>query len=564
MNSIEYNQLMESVRTVSLKFAAETGLLFKEDQMDFPHYTKTPEYILKTVFSYDSFRHMQKNIIQNVLSGRDTLAVMPTGGGKSICYQVPALIMNGLTVVVSPLIALMQDQVQQLESFGVPAVYINSSLDWDTCRNYYDRIRRGAIKLLYVSPEGLNTEKIRKLLHSPNVTVDCIAIDEAHCISQWGHDFRPDYMEIASFRKEFPQAVCLALTATATKQVQHDIVANLNMDTPDILVASFNRPNIFLNIERKEDALGQVLDFIDRHNGESGIIYCFSRRQVDEVTEKLQRKGLKVLNYHAGLSDVVRANNQKAFIQDKVEIMVATVAFGMGINKPDVRWVIHYDMPKSIEQYYQEIGRAGRDGLPSEALLLYNPGDIKKIRFFFNEASDPSKAENLLQGMIQYATSQQCRRKNLLSYFGEVYVPDPEKVDRSCCCDICWNEDASAKPKAILIKAADRKAEQTSGFKSFPKPVSTKKRTFGAIQSPRTETDSVSKTIADQLKKWRKKAADELHVPPYVIFGDKTMLDIAARKPKTERELMNCYGIGENKAEKFGYYIIRIVKDNCE
>lgn len=562
MNGIEYNQLMESVRNVSLKFAAETGLLFKEDQMDFPHYTKTPEHVLKTVFGYDSFRHMQKNVIQNVLSGRDTLAVMPTGGGKSLCYEIPALIMNGLTVVVSPLIALMQDQVQQLESFGVPAVYLNSSLDWDTCKNYYDRIRRGEVKLLYVSPEGLNTERIRNLLHSQNVTVDCITIDEAHCISQWGHDFRPDYMEIANFRKEFPRAVCLALTATATRQVQNDIVANLKMDTPDILVASFNRPNILLNVERKTDALEQVLDFIGRHSGESGIIYCFSRRQVDEVAEKLQRKGLKVLNYHAGLSDAVRANNQKAFIQDKIDIMVATVAFGMGINKPDVRWVIHYDMPKSIEQYYQEIGRAGRDGLPSEALLLYSPGDIRKIRFFFNEASDPSKAEKLLQGMIRYAESQGCRRKSMLAYFGETYAPDPEKEDKSCCCDICWNEDSIPKPKAILIKAADRKVVQESGFKSFPKPTSTKKKAFAQKTGPCRENDPASKAIAEQLKKWRKKAADELHVPPYVIFGDKTMLDIAAKKPKTERELMNCYGIGENKAEKFGYYILRIVRES--
>ncbi|MCQ2240349.1 MAG: RecQ family ATP-dependent DNA helicase [Treponema sp.] len=530
--------------------------------MDFPHYTKTPEHVLKTVFGYDSFRHMQKNVIQNVLSGRDTLAVMPTGGGKSLCYEIPALIMNGLTVVVSPLIALMQDQVQQLESFGVPAVYLNSSLDWDTCKNYYDRIRRGEVKLLYVSPEGLNTERIRNLLHSQNVTVDCITIDEAHCISQWGHDFRPDYMEIANFRKEFPRAVCLALTATATRQVQNDIVANLKMDTPDILVASFNRPNILLNVERKTDALEQVLDFIGRHSGESGIIYCFSRRQVDEVAEKLQRKGLKVLNYHAGLSDAVRANNQKAFIQDKIDIMVATVAFGMGINKPDVRWVIHYDMPKSIEQYYQEIGRAGRDGLPSEALLLYSPGDIRKIRFFFNEASDPSKAEKLLQGMIRYAESQGCRRKSMLAYFGETYAPDPEKEDKSCCCDICWNEDSIPKPKAILIKAADRKVVQESGFKSFPKPTSTKKKAFAQKTGPCRENDPASKAIAEQLKKWRKKAADELHVPPYVIFGDKTMLDIAAKKPKTERELMNCYGIGENKAEKFGYYILRIVRES--
>ncbi|WP_407398738.1 RecQ family ATP-dependent DNA helicase [Treponema sp.] len=533
--------------------------------MDFPHYTKTAEHVLKTVFGYDSFRHMQKNVIQNVLSGRDTLAVMPTGGGKSLCYEIPALIMDGITVVVSPLIALMQDQVQQLESFGVPAVYINSSLDWDTYRNYCDRIRRGEIKLLYVSPEGLNTDKIRNLLHSPNITVDCITVDEAHCISSWGHDFRPDYMEISKFRKEFPQAVCLALTATATKQVQDDIVTNLCMDTPDILVASFNRPNILLNVVRKNEPLEQILDFIGQHRDESGIIYCFSRRQVDEVADKLQRKGLRVLNYHAGLSDAIRARNQKAFIQDKVDIMVATVAFGMGINKPDVRWVIHYDMPKSIEQYYQEIGRAGRDGLQSEALLLYSPADIKKIRYFFNDAVDPAKAEKLLQGMIRYAESQGCRRKSLLSYFGENYSPDPEKEDKTCCCDICWDEGSTPKPKAILIKAGDSQSVSSSGFRSFPKPSKDKKTTS---MSPRfqkkTEDDPATKAITEGLRKWRKKAADELHVPPYVIFGDKTMMDIAAKKPMTENALLDCYGIGENKAERFGYFILRIVKENCE
>lgn len=536
--------------------------------MDFPQYSKTAEQVLKSVFGYDSFRTMQKSVIQNVLSGRDTLAVMPTGGGKSLCYEIPALIMNGLTVVVSPLIALMQDQVQQLESYGVPAVHLNSSLDWETCKSCYDRIRRGEIKLLYVSPEGLNTERIRNLLHSPNVTVDCIAIDEAHCISQWGHDFRPDYMEIANFRKEFPKAVCLALTATATKQVQQDIVKNLNMETPDVLVASFNRPNIFLNVLPKTDAIGQVLDFINDHLNESGIIYCFSRRQVDEVAEKLARKGLKVLNYHAGLNDQIRTRNQNAFIQDKVDIMVATVAFGMGINKPDVRWVIHYDMPKSIEQYYQEIGRAGRDGLPSEALLLYSPGDIRKIRFFFKDASDPSKAEKLLQGMIQYAAGTECRRKKMLSYFGESYTATPaEKSD--CCCDICLNAASVARPKAILIKAADRKAQESAGFKTFPKPAAKKKSTaFSAGVKNNVKVsadmDASSKAIFAQLKQWRKKASDELHVPPYVIFGDKTMTDIAVKKPKSERELINCYGIGENKAEKFGYYILKIIKENME
>lgn len=567
MDGIEYKWLMESVRSVSLRFAEETGLIFKEEEMDFPHYTKTPEHILKTVFGYDSFRHMQKQVIQNVLSGRDTLAVMPTGGGKSLCYQIPALLGSGLTVVVSPLIALMQDQVQQLETLGVPAVYLNSSLEWPQYKNYCDRIRKGEIKLLYVSPEGLNTERIRSILHNSSVKVDCITIDEAHCLSEWGHDFRPDYLEISKARKEFPNAVFLALTATATRQVQNDIVKNLDMDNPDILVASFNRPNIFLGVEPKADPIQQVYDFIGDHLDESGIIYCFSRKQVDEVAEKLQRKGLKVLNYHAGLSDAVRARNQKAFIQDKADIMVATVAFGMGINKPDVRWVIHYDMPKSIEQYYQEIGRAGRDGLPAEALLLYSPADIRKIRYFFNEAADSTKAEKLLQGMIRYAESTVCRRKTMLSYFGETLSPDAEKESKAYCCDLCMMENSAQKPQVRLIKAADkagqaRQAEQSSGFKSFPKPVRVRAPKTTRPAQKKVAMDEISQVIAGELKKWRKKAAEELRIPPYVIFGDRTIMDIAKKKPMTERQLLDCYGIGENKAEKFGYFILRIVKEN--
>lgn len=568
MNNIEYSQLMKSVKNVSIKFAIETGLLFKEDQMDFPHYTKTPEYILKSVFGYDSFRSMQKSVIQNVLSGRDTLAVMPTGGGKSLCYEIPALIMNGLTIVVSPLIALMQDQVQQLESYNIPAIYINSSLDWETCKKHYEKIKRGEIKLLYVSPEGLKTDRIRNLLHSPNVIVDCITIDEAHCISQWGHDFRPDYMEISKFRKEFPRAICLALTATATKQVQHDIVSNLNMDTPDILVASFNRPNIFLNVQLKSNPINQVLEFINNHIGQSGIIYCFSRKQVDEVTNKLQLNGLKVLNYHAGLSDNIRAKNQIAFIQDKVDIIVATVAFGMGINKPDVRYVIHYDMPKSIEQYYQEIGRAGRDGLESEALLLYSVADIRKIRFLLNESYDCSKSEKLLQGMINYAETKICRRKTLLAYFGENYNFNAENIKNSYCCDICYSCAENKKPKTILIKNADKQKEQNSTFKSFPKPIRANKKTSTSKIANRfnleIQNDSVATIIMEQLKTWRKKASEELRVPPYVIFGDKSIIDIAAKKPRTQHELLNCHGIGEIKAEKFGYYILCIVKENLD
>ncbi|MCR5045749.1 MAG: ATP-dependent DNA helicase, partial [Treponema sp.] len=294
--------------------------------------------------------------------------------------------------------------------------------------------------------------RVKNILRETEVPVSCVTIDEAHCISEWGHDFRPDYMEIASFRKEFKDAVCLALTATATKQVQSDIVKNLKLKNPAVLVSSFNRSNIYLDVQPRSDGVGQILDFIGEHKDQSGIIYCLSRKEVDSITEELQEKNVSALNYHAGLSDQERADHQNKFIKGQVDIIVATVAFGMGINKPDVRFVIHYALPKSIEEYYQEIGRAGRDGLQSEALLLYSAGDIHRIRFFFKDKSDDEsfKAEKLLQAMIDYAQCRTCRRKFLLNYFGEEYIPPTDGRDQNArdqnhsqdqegalCCDIC-------------------------------------------------------------------------------------------------------------------------------
>ncbi len=533
MEETLYNLLLEKVTGISKQVSetlSEDGCCYvneyecspmsvREDSME-----RTPEHVLKSVFGYDTFRPMQREIIQNVLDGRDTLAVLPTGAGKSLCYQIPALLLKGLTVVVSPLIALMQDQVSQLEAFGVPAVFLNSSLDWVSYCETCSRIRRGEIKLLYVSPEGLNTNRIQDLLHSEGLSVDCITIDEAHCISQWGHDFRPDYLEIASVREQFPKAVCLALTATATKLVRTDIVSHLKMDNPVVMVASFNRPNLFLEVRRKSHGKKQVLDFLSGHKRQCGIIYCFSRKQVDELTDFLREKGFSAMNYHAGLSDEQRMKHQRAFIQDKVDVMVATVAFGMGINKPDVRFVIHLDLPKSIEQYYQEIGRAGRDGLPASVLLLYNGSDAHKIRYFFNEKDDPTNDERLLQGMVQYAEAKTCRRHFLLSYFGEHYNPLSGKVSPDSCCDIC---------------------------------AMTEKKTA----SSNSEDNAEESRIVEELRAWRKKRANEDSVPPYVIFGDRTMMDIAAKKPKNIHQLMDCYGIGENKAERFGEMILRIVRD---
>lgn len=396
---------------------------------------------LKKYFGYDSFKNGQEEIIRTVLSGRDTLALMPTGGGKSLCYQLSALLFDGLTIVVSPLIALMEDQVSALEKRGISAVFLNSSLDWDTYRLNMDLIRSGEIKLVYCAPETLLTERVQSLL-AP-LKVSCLTIDEAHCISEWGHDFRPDYRSISVLRTVFPQAVCLALTATATAQVRSDIKRSLRLKNCAEFIQSFNRENIFLNVVPKKTAKeggaeSQAADFIGRHRNESGIVYCFSRKQADSLALYLQRRGFQALNYHAGLSDETRSRHQQLFIEGKVKIITATLAFGMGIDKSDVRYVIHFDLPKSLEQYYQETGRAGRDGKPAEALLLYSYADTRKIRFFINEKTgkEAEAAERQLREVIDFCEESDCRRAALLAYFGERYVPlkgDP----LSSCCDLC-------------------------------------------------------------------------------------------------------------------------------
>lgn len=653
---------------------------------------KKPEEVLKAVFGYDSFRLLQKEIITNVLNGKDTLAIMPTGGGKSLCYQIPALIFDGLTVVVSPLISLMQDQVASLNAAGVNAVFLNSTVEWEDYKDSMNSIRRGETKIVYVSPEGLMSPKINDLLHDSRVNVSCITIDEAHCISQWGHDFRPDYLEISSLRSQFKNTVFLALTATATMQIRENIIRHLKLQKPAVLISSFDRPNIFLDVRQKSggNALDQVVECIKRHWDESGIIYCFSKKQVDQLTDQLSSLGYSVLNYHAGLRDDVRADHQKKFIRDEVQIMVATLAFGMGIDKPNVRFVIHYDMPKSLEQYYQEIGRAGRDGLPSEALLLYSPGDIHKIRYFFDEAADRQLSEQLLQGMVSYATVRKCRRQVLLEYFGQTLSErgNEEKQigNYGKCCDLCqtgpapeidmtvpcqklmsciirtgsrfgaayvievltgsrskrilenghnmistwgigteltreqWMETVNLLlEKKLVMKYGDynilmltkdglgvlknrdkimlpfnlsrssvrlskeqltadrifipsgRGSAGANGGILFPKPEGKKSGKSslnggsGFILHKKEvdfSDDEEARAIQADLKKWRRTAAGEMNVPPYVIFGDRTLNDIASKKPVNEEQLFSVNGLGEKKVEKFGQEIIRIVKKN--
>ena len=395
-----------------------------------------PDLVLSTVFGYKNFRPLQKAVIESVLAKKDTLVIMPTGGGKSLCYQIPALILKGITVVVSPLISLMSNQVASLEKHGIHSVFLNSSLEWKEYLKAADEIKKGFVKIIYVSPEGLATSRIRDLLFEGNLEISCITIDEAHCVSEWGHDFRPDYLEIFSFRKMFPKATMVALTATATEQVKKDIIKNLGLKKPEIFTTSFDRGNIFLEVQPKKSGESQVIEFLKNHKDESGIIYCTSRKQVDELFASLKKKGFSVLNYHAGLPDATRTEHQQLFIEDKIKIIVATVAFGMGIDKPNVRFVINFDLPKSIEEYYQEIGRAGRDGNLAWALLLYSYADVHKIRYFFDDMADPAKAAEKLKSMVKFASGGECRRKNLLNYFGETFAPG-ENYNKDFCCDIC-------------------------------------------------------------------------------------------------------------------------------
>ena len=608
--------------------------------------------LLKQYYGYSDFRPGQKEIIDSILAGKDTLAIMPTGGGKSLCYQIPSLVFSGLTVVISPLIALMEDQVEGLNSVGISSLFLNSSLDWDEYLYNMNLIRKGEIKLLYLAPETLVTERIQNLLSE--VEVSCITIDEAHCISEWGHDFRPEYRRIAEITKQFPKAVCLALTATATETVRKDIVTTLQLGKTRGFfqyVSSFNRPNIFLEVTSKSGTTNKkihgiklsradeiTLDFAKSHSKESGIIYCFSRKKVDELSSLLKIAGFSVLPYHAGLSDEVRSQNQNAFIKDDVKIIVATLAFGMGINKPNVRYVIHYDLPKSIEQYYQEIGRAGRDGLPSTALLLYSYGDTKKISFFIDEKPGKEKiiAHEQLKKMVQYAETQTCKRAFLLNHFGEKFSSTSEDNGETCC-SCCQNKNSllmdvtipCQKLMSAILRTQERfgthyvidvllGSKQEKILKNNHQSLSvygigteysktdwinltqlligdgylSKSEDFGVIsltEKARKElferskiflpffptgnigkapVEKVAKQLSakdqllfDELKKLRKSLAQEQDVPPYIIFGDKTLEQLVALKPLSDFELEDVYGLGEKKIEKYGEFIIGTIED---
>lgn len=376
--------------------------------------------LLKQVFGYSQFRTLQREIMESTLAGRDTVAILPTGAGKSLCYQLPALVREGLTVVVSPLIALMKDQVDQLQAVGVSAAFLNSTLDGQTFQNRLQGVRKGQFRLLYVAPERLMMPDFPE--HLKSWPVQAMVVDEAHCISEWGHDFRPEYRMLSQLRHILPDVPWLALTATATPHVRADIAAQLKLHEPAVFLSSFNRPNLSYSVIAKEKAATQVWQCATARPEESGIVYCQSRKSAENMAEMLLQAGLPAVAYHAGMEADERNTNQDSFIRDRARIVCATIAFGMGINKPNVRYVIHADLPKNIESYYQQTGRAGRDGLPADCILLYSRGDIVKQQHFLDEITDEQAkrvAHQQLEQMASYAEECSCRRASLLRYFGE-------------------------------------------------------------------------------------------------------------------------------------------------
>src|SRR2546421_2257252 len=387
---------------------------------------------LKKHFGYDQFRPLQEEIVQDALAGQDVFVLMPTGGGKSLCFQLPALMRDGLTIVVSPLIALMKDQVDALQTSGIPATYLNSTLNREEAKARWRGLHRGEYRMLYVAPERLMLDTF--LERALNWDIAQFAIDEAHCISEWGHDLRPEYRELKKLRKHLPDVPIMALTATATERVRADIIKELKLRDPRTYVASFNRPNLTYRVVPKTEPHDQLLAYIRSRPGERGIIYCASRKSTESLARNLNEDGVSAKPYHAGLTISERTRHQDAFLRDDVRVVTATIAFGMGINKPNVRFVVHYDLPKNIESYYQETGRAGRDGLPSECVLLFNPGDVMKQLHFIDEKSENEAriARAQLQQMVHYAETRECRRATLLGYFGE------QSATSSCeGCDNC-------------------------------------------------------------------------------------------------------------------------------
>lgn len=604
---------------------------------------KTPKEALKAVFGYDSFRPGQEAVINAILKGRDILAVMPTGAGKSLCYQVPAMLLSGITLVISPLISLMQDQVKALNEAGVNAAFINSSLSEKELNDTFKNAYKGHYKIIYVAPERLMSEGF--ISFAKSVEISMVTVDEAHCISQWGQDFRPSYMDIAEFINILDKRpIISAFTATATQNVREDIICSLGLSDPYFLVTGFDRENLFFQVDKPQNKERFILDFIERHRGESGIIYCATRKNVDSLYTLLRKQHISVGKYHAGMSNEERKQMQNDFVFDYTSIVIATNAFGMGIDKSNVRFVIHYNMPSSMENYYQEAGRAGRDGLNSECILLFSPQDIIINRFLLEHKDfseiDPTDAMTIrerdikrLQIMEGYCYTTECLRNYILKYFGE----DPKRP-----CDDCGNclrqfetIDMTDEAKKIInciyesrgrygkniimdtvlgAKTARLEEIGASKYKSYGVLESSNKTLLrrlieellleGYIQTGEyqilklgdisklklkdtkvlvkiTDEDKVinrklkpKKNIKgmdsltssgfklfDKLKELRLEIAREEKMPPYIVFNDKTLIDMCAKMPTTKSDMLNVSGVGENKYGKYGERFIAVIKE---
>ena len=578
--------------------------------------------LLKTHFGYDSFRPNQLEIIQHVLSGRDTLAIMPTGGGKSLCYQLPALAQQGVAIVISPLIALMKDQVDALKGNGVSAAFYNSSQDQQTQQDILESLMAGTLKLLYVAPESIwgITNYLEKSI------ISLIAVDEAHCISSWGHDFRPAYTQLKRLQLEFPGAPIIALTATADKATQEDIVNQLGVPRATKFISSFDRPNLYLDVRPGQQRLQQIFKFIGSRGLESGIIYCLSRKNTETLATKLKAKGYDAKAYHAGLTPELRSSIQEDFINDRTPIIVATVAFGMGIDKSNVRWVIHYNMPKNIEGYYQEIGRGGRDGLKAHALLFYSYADVMQLRKFAEGTQTQEIQIAKLERMQQFAEALSCRRKALLNYFGEFITEDCGN------CDICKNPPTyfdgtliAQKICSAVVRLQEKEAlglvidvlRGSNNQQVFEKGYQHIK-TFGAardiswrdlqqyiiqllnqgvleiwfhqggrllltsqakqilfegkqiklatLSKQQAKTKEVKETSAvktkelfEKLRVLRAIYAKDMGVPAYVIFSDASLKDMEQKKPTTMEGFSKISGVGKAKLEKYAAAFIKII-----
>ncbi len=506
-----------------------------------------PLEILRRVFGYESFRPGQRRVIEAVLRGDDCIALMPTGAGKSLTYQLPARMLPGTVVVLSPLISLMKDQVDALRDLGFRATALNSTLSPSERRRRLDALGRGEWELAYLAPEALTPGMRSRLAASP---LSLLVVDEAHCISRWGHDFRPAYRRLRGTKEELGGLPVLALTATATRRVARDIVRQLGMEKPDGYKGSFFRPNLRLHCRKRGDAdtLREIRALVRRHEGESGIVYCLSRDSVERAAAFLEERGVRAVPYHAGLDDATRSARQEAFARDEVDVVVATVAFGMGIDKPDVRFVIHRDMPPDVESWYQELGRAGRDGLPSECFLFYSWADVKIRERFLDEVDDPRlrKAKHrALRKLYRLADGDACRHRALLAHFDEEIPPCGDA------CDVCAGVDVAELTGAPGAESSGGRPGAGAGAGSPG---------AGGADGARRDRDP-SHPVFQRLRALRKELADRRDVPAYIVFDDRTLWEMVDRRPSTPEEMLRVRGVGEVKLERYGEAFLEALRE---